>query len=505
MVFGVPVRGSVPLLLAECLLYVVTTLAIGIVISTAARTQRTAMLAALAGLLLPTLMLSGFIFPIDSMPTPLRVFSNIVPARWFLVIVRGIMLKGSGLGTLWQETLILVGLTLALLASGHPAPLREARLTCASSGCSCWKEFLQVFRDPATAFQILVIPIFQLLILSNAATFDVPRAALLVVDEDRSTCLGATGRPARRQRAVPRGGRAAHRGRRGGGAARPRRARDAAHPRALRARPRAHGRAPVLLSLDAEDGASAGILQTAATAIIARPVARPDVGEPGRRLRRPWCAPARRSTCARATGSIRRATTSTSWCRGCCVSLTTIIGLLVTAQNIVREKELGTLEQLNVSPITRGQFLLGKLLPFWILAMIIFTIGMIVGVFVFGIPTVGSVPLVFLSAGVYLIVALGIGLLISTIARTQQQVMFVAFFLLLLYLLLSGIFTPLESAPRWAQWIAEANPVKHFVFIMRTVLVRGGGLAEVGPTLAGLAVAGVAVMAAGGAPVRQAQ
>jgi ABC-2 type transport system permease protein len=113
---------------------------------------------------------------------------------------------------------------------------------------------------------------------------------------------------------------------------------------------------------------------------------------------------------------------------------------------------------------------------------------------VFGIPTVGFVPLVFLSAGVYLIVALGIGLLISTIARTQQQVMFVAFFLLLLYLLLSGIFTPLESAPQWAQWIAMANPVKHFVFIMRTVLVRGGGLADIGPTLGGLAVAGVGVM-----------
>jgi ABC-2 type transport system permease protein len=92
------------------------------------------------------------------------------------------------------------------------------------------------------------------------------------------------------------------------------------------------------------------------------------------------------------------------------------------------------------------------------------------------------------------VVVLGIGLFISTIARTQQQVMFVAFFLLLLFLLLSGIFTPLESAPRWAQWIAAANPVKYFVFIMRTVLVRGGGLAEVGSTMAGLAVAGVAVM-----------
>jgi ABC-2 type transport system permease protein len=118
VVFDVPVRGSVPLLLAQCALYVVTTLALGIVISTGARTQRTAMLAALGGLLLPTIMLSGFIFPIDSLPAPLKAVSNIVPARWFLVIVRGIMLKGSGLSVLWQETLVLFGLTTALLAVG---------------------------------------------------------------------------------------------------------------------------------------------------------------------------------------------------------------------------------------------------------------------------------------------------------------------------------------------------------------------------------------------------
>ncbi len=118
VVFHVPVRGSLVLLLAECLLYVLTTLSIGIVISTAARTQRAAMLAALGGLLLPTIMLSGFIFPVDSLPAPLRMLSNVVPARWFLVIVRGIMLKGAGLATLWQETLIVAGLTAALLAAG---------------------------------------------------------------------------------------------------------------------------------------------------------------------------------------------------------------------------------------------------------------------------------------------------------------------------------------------------------------------------------------------------
>lgn len=117
-VFQVPLRGSLLLLLAESGLYILTALALGVVISTIAPNQRTAMIAALAGLMLPTMILSGFIFPLDSLPRPLQVLSYIVPARWFLTIVRGIMLKGAGLATLWQETLVLVGMTLLFLARG---------------------------------------------------------------------------------------------------------------------------------------------------------------------------------------------------------------------------------------------------------------------------------------------------------------------------------------------------------------------------------------------------
>jgi ABC-2 type transport system permease protein len=117
-VFRVPLRGSLALLLAESGLYIMTSLALGIVISTKAPTQRTAMIAALAGLMMPTLMLSGFIFPLDSLPGPLRALSHIVPARWFLLIVRGIMVKGAGLATLWQETLVLVAMTGFLLLAG---------------------------------------------------------------------------------------------------------------------------------------------------------------------------------------------------------------------------------------------------------------------------------------------------------------------------------------------------------------------------------------------------
>jgi ABC-type multidrug transport system permease subunit len=94
----------------------------------------------------------------------------------------------------------------------------------------------------------------------------------------------------------------------------------------------------------------------------------------------------------------------------------------------------------------------------------------------------------------YLLVVLGLGLWISTITRTQQQAMFVAFFVILIFLLMGGLFTPVDSMPDWAQAVAQANPVKHFVFIMRAVLVRGAGLETVGGTILGLAVAGMAVL-----------
>lgn len=114
-VFGVPFRGSYGLFMAESLLFIFTALALGVFISTKANDQQTAMMVALAGLLLPTVLLSGFIFPISSMPLPLQWFSNIIPARWFLVIVRSIMLKDSSLILLWKETLILLVMTLGFI------------------------------------------------------------------------------------------------------------------------------------------------------------------------------------------------------------------------------------------------------------------------------------------------------------------------------------------------------------------------------------------------------
>lgn len=115
LVFQVPLRGSVVLLLAEGLLYILVSLSLGMLISSKTNSQRVAMMGAMIGTMLPTMLLSGFIFPIESMPTVLQWVSNIIPARWFVTIARSIMLKGTGLAYLWQETLILCGMAAALL------------------------------------------------------------------------------------------------------------------------------------------------------------------------------------------------------------------------------------------------------------------------------------------------------------------------------------------------------------------------------------------------------
>ena len=114
-VFQVPIRGSLALLMLECLLFIACALSLGILISTRSGTQQTAMMVSLAGLLLPTVILSGFIFPVTSMPAPLQMVSHIVPAKWFLIIVRGLMIKGVGFAEIWQETAVLAGMTLFLL------------------------------------------------------------------------------------------------------------------------------------------------------------------------------------------------------------------------------------------------------------------------------------------------------------------------------------------------------------------------------------------------------
>jgi ABC-2 type transport system permease protein len=111
-VFGMPLAGNLLLLVLECILFIITALSLGILISTLADSQQTAMMMSFSGLMLPVIILSGFVFPISSIPVPLQILSNIIPAKWFIIIIKAIMLKGAGFDLIWKETLILMGMTL---------------------------------------------------------------------------------------------------------------------------------------------------------------------------------------------------------------------------------------------------------------------------------------------------------------------------------------------------------------------------------------------------------
>jgi ABC-2 type transport system permease protein len=111
-VFGVPVQGNLILLMAQMILYILMALSLGLLISSIAKTQQVALMISLAGLMLPTILLSGFIFPVENMPVVLQVISNVMPPKWFIIIIKAIMLKGVGMAYIWKETLILIGTTL---------------------------------------------------------------------------------------------------------------------------------------------------------------------------------------------------------------------------------------------------------------------------------------------------------------------------------------------------------------------------------------------------------
>ncbi|HTS44725.1 MAG TPA: ABC transporter permease [Puia sp.] len=164
---------------------------------------------------------------------------------------------------------------------------------------------------------------------------------------------------------------------------------------------------------------------------------------------------------------------------GILVMLLTMIGSSFASNNIVREKELGTIEQINVSPIKKWEFILGKLIPFWILALTVLTIGLTIARLVYGIIPQGHYLTIYLFASIYLMAILGLGLLMSTYAQTQQQSMLVSFFVTMIFNLLSGLYTPIESMPSWAQWIARFNPVSYFIEVMRLVVLKGSGLADI--------------------------
>jgi ABC-2 type transport system permease protein len=360
------------------------------------------------------------------------------------------------------------------------------------------KEFLQIRRDTAMLRLLIIMPAIQLLLLSSAATFEIRRTRLYLVDEDHSTVSRGLV-----QRMVASG-----RFELAGAGASPAEAderlldRDVSTilrvPAGLERDLVRTGRGQVQLVFNAEDGAAAGVLRSYAARIIASYGA-----ELGRELRPTFRTAA--GIDAPMPGVPRVDVRTRGWYNpeldyshymvpGILVVLVTMIATAIGAMNIVREKEIGTLEQMNVTPVTKAQFIASKLIPFWLIALADLGLGLLIARLFFGVPMRGSLLLVFGAAVIYLAAALGIGLWVSTVAETQQQAMFLSFAINMVYLLMSGLFTPVQSMPRWAQWVAEASPVKHFIVIMRSVLVKGADLSAVRVPLLVLTVYGVVVL-----------
>lgn len=354
------------------------------------------------------------------------------------------------------------------------------------------KEFLQIFRNRGMLVIIFGMPIIQLLILGNAATFEVTGSRASIIDDDQT--------PTSRllvDRMIGSGyfevvSRTANR------AAVDEDLAVGNTDLAIRI-PAFFGRdlardgvASIQVIIDAEDGAAAGIIQSYLGEIIgsfnqeigSRAVMhqlRATPGIPGRIGIKTanWFNP--------------ELDYDTFMVPGILVLLVTMIGLFLSAMNLVREKEIGTIEQLNVTPIRKRELIIGKLAPFWIIGLGELSVGLVVARLVFSTPVEGSLALVFLVAAVYLLVILGLGLFISTVTHTQQQAMFIAWFIMVVFILMSGLFTPIESMPIWAQKLTIANPVAHFIEVMRRVMLKGAGFMAIWPLIAILA--GYAVLA----------
>lgn len=176
---------------------------------------------------------------------------------------------------------------------------------------------------------------------------------------------------------------------------------------------------------------------------------------------------------------------------GISVLLITITATLLSGLSIVKEKEIGTIELLLVVPMKRWQLIAGKIVPFYFLSILILTISLIVGMLWFRIPFVGSPIDLWIGVTLYLFFLLSLGLLISTLSKTQSQAMFLVWFLLIFSILTSGFFFPVENMPNWLQTLTVINPMKYMMVIVRGVLVKGANLFQLFQHYGMLALLGI--------------
>lgn len=336
------------------------------------------------------------------------------------------------------------------------------------------KEFLQVFRNKSMLPVIFIMPIIQLIILVNAATFEMKNIKLCIVDQDLSTysrnlSSKFEGSP---YFAIEK--------------------RTFSSKESIKFIDRGEITAAIIIPygferkiikneknikvqvlIDAINGTNAGVSQAYIISILQDynkqilskllPVYSANNGiETSRRF---WYNP--------------ELNYKTFMVPGILVLLITIISFILSGMNVVREKEMGTIEQINVTPIKKYQFIAGKLIPFWIIGLFELVFGLTIGKLLFDIPLVGNLGLILGFAAVYLIVLLALGLFVSTIVNTQQQAMFISFFFMIVFILMSGLFTGIESMPKWAQIVDKVNPLAYFVEVMRMILLKGSGFADI--------------------------
>lgn len=331
------------------------------------------------------------------------------------------------------------------------------------------KEFKQIFRNPTILRMIIIMPILQLILLPLAADYEVKNVNVTIVDQDHSpysrrliqkidasSYLNVVEYSNSNSTALESVGKGAT---------------DIilTIPRGFERDITKENKAKLHSSVDAVNGIRGGLGSTYLTQVI---------GDFNREIREEWLVMPRNSEIPQIE------ITSANWYNshysyalfmvpGILVVLVTMVGAFMTALNIVSEKEIGTIEQLNVTPLKKHEFILGKLIPFWVLGMISITMGMLVAFVIFRILPVGSFLTIYGFSAVYLFGVLGIGLLISTFSETQQQATLFAFFAMMIFILLGGLYTPIESMPRWSQILTYFNPPSYLIKIVRAIYIKG--------------------------------
>ncbi len=171
-----------------------------------------------------------------------------------------------------------------------------------------------------------------------------------------------------------------------------------------------------------------------------------------------------------------------------------LITLMLTSMAVVREKEIGTMEQIMVTPITPAEFILGKTIPFALIGFADVVLITVLGVFWFEVPIRGSLLMLFVATALYLMTTLGVGLLISTVSQTQQQAMMSTFFFYFPAVLLSGFMFPIANMPAVIQWLTYLNPLRYFLVIVRGIFLKGVGPVVLWPQMVALAVMGLVIL-----------